>query len=319
MTLAKAQKQLSQAEVDALLGAAESEFKRAYLELITHLSDDISTDDILTMIRTGNVSQAILTTEKLAMGLSGVWAELYQDGAKLSSQFIQQAMGTQVRFDVVNSRAVAAIKQAQLRLIREVSESQRGLFRQILTRGLTAGTNPREVARELRASLGLTAYQEGVVDRYRQLLENGSAQALDRELRDARFDPRVQRAVDSGRPLPQADIDRMVQRYRERWVNYRAETIARTEGLRAASEGLQEGFTQAVANGDLAHTDIIRTWVTRHDGRSRQSHLDMHGQKRGLTEPFRSGLGNFLMQPRDPSAPAEDSINCRCRLTYRMA
>lgn len=320
MILAKARRprELSQQQIDRLLRGAEAEFKASFMELITHISGQISTAEVVALLQRGELGQAIISTEKLALGLSGTWAELFQAGGKLSSQFIQDSAAVTVRFDLVNSRAVSAIKQAQLRLIRSITEEQRLVIRDILTRGVTAGINPREVAREIRGSIGLTRYQQGVVQSYRELLERGSAQALTRELRDARFDGTVRRALREGRPLPRAEIDRMVDRYRERWVNYRAETIARTEGLRAASEGVQEGFIQAVEEGTLAPDDIKRTWLTRHDGRAREWHLDMHRQERGLEEPFVSGLGNLLMEPRDESAPAEETIECRCRVTYRM-
>jgi hypothetical protein len=317
--IAKASNQFSQARLDELLANAERQFKATYLELITHVAGSIDTAEVAALMESGNLGQAIVTTETLALGLSGIWADIFHEGADEAGQFIQDAQGVAVRFDVVNQRAVSAIRQAQLRLIREVSDPQRDLFRDIISRGVAAGTNPRDVARELRESLGLTRYQEGVVQSYRDLLERNSAQALQRELRDGRFDQSVRAAISQDRPIPPATIDRMVDRYRQRWVNFRAETIARTEGLRASSQGIQEGFLQAVETGHLKHEEVVRTWLTRHDGRSREWHLEMDQQKRGLTQPFQSGLGNSLMEPRDPTAPAEDTINCRCRVTYRLS
>lgn len=57
--------------------------------------------------------------------------------------------------------------------------------------------------------------------------------------------------------------------------------------------------------------EAVRTWYcTFHN--SRDWHISMHLQRRGLDEPFISGLGNELMYPHDETAPIEDWINCLC-------
>jgi hypothetical protein len=55
-----------------------------------------------------------------------------------------------------------------------------------------------------------------------------------------------------------------------------------------------------------------RDWFTMKDERVRQSHAAMEGQCKPMGEAFRSGLGNLLMYPHDPSAPLADTANCRC-------
>lgn len=55
-------------------------------------------------------------------------------------------------------------------------------------------------------------------------------------------------------------------------------------------------------------------WVTRQDNRVRDSHTDMHGQRRMLGDPFLSGNGNSLLHPHDPNAPIDETANCRCSL-----
>jgi uncharacterized protein with gpF-like domain len=63
----------------------------------------------------------------------------------------------------------------------------------------------------------------------------------------------------------------------------------------------------------------VQTWNTAGDERVRESHADMEGQQVPLGQPFVSGLGNDLMYPGDPSAPAEDVINCRCVVTRELS
>lgn len=47
---------------------------------------------------------------------------------------------------------------------------------------------------------------------------------------------------------------------------------------------------------------------------SRESHMDMHMQRRRQGEPFVSGDENELRYPGDRSAPIEEWINCQCYL-----
>jgi hypothetical protein len=50
----------------------------------------------------------------------------------------------------------------------------------------------------------------------------------------------------------------------------------------------------------------------------RGSHRAMHGQTRGVDEPFESGAGFSLMYPGDVNAPPEETIQCRCTVGTRM-
>jgi len=59
----------------------------------------------------------------------------------------------------------------------------------------------------------------------------------------------------------------MTNRYSDNWVTFRSETIARTEGLRAAHVGHHMAFDQAVETGVIAAEDLIREW--RHKRRTR--------------------------------------------------
>lgn len=47
---------------------------------------------------------------------------------------------------------------------------------------------------------------------------------------------------------------------------------------------------------------------------SRESHMDMHLQRRRQGEAFISGAGNELRYPGDRAAPIEEWINCQCYL-----
>ena len=231
-----------------------------------------------------------------------------------------RAPGANIRKDVtvsysgVNSRAMNQLTYEQTQLIRELSVEQRQQVLDALQRGVAAGRNPRDIARDIRANIGLTRRQQEIVDRYRTTLENAhvdprsAANALGRQLRDKRFDSPVRRRV----ALTPAKIDQMVERYRQRWLAYRAENIARTEALRAVHAGEAVAWHEAVSAGKIKPQQIRQRWVTCRDAQVRDSHAFMEGQVRPWGVPFNSGLGNLLMFPGDFGAPPADVCFCRC-------
>lgn len=56
--------------------------------------------------------------------------------------------------------------------------------------------------------------------------------------------------------------------------------------------------------------DLRQTWVSMRDEKVRDSHQELDGVERTVGDEFKPGL-KF---PRDPNAPIEEKINCRCWL-----
>ena len=110
----------------------------------------------------------------------------------------------------------------------------------------------------------------------------------------------------------------MVTRYRERYLKYRAETIARTEALSAVHQGKEEMFNHAIAQGHLTSDRLEGTWITKQDALRRHHHGTMQGQKQPHGVRFISGLGNLLLHPGDFDAPVEEIANCRCIKVTRI-
>lgn len=223
-----------------------------------------------------------------------------------------------IGFDPSHPRAAEKMQAAKLELVTEFTNKQRDSVRQALTRAFQTGEGPRKVATAFVDSVGLTSSQEAAVANYRALLESGSQQALERDLRDRRFDRTVARAVATDTPLSQDAIDRMVKRYRDNYHRFRAETIARTESTRALSISRQEASIQMAEDIGIDPNRIVRVWNATLDSRVRDIHASMDGDEVRLEEPFTDGAGNQLMFPGDPSAPPETTINCRCTVSTRI-
>lgn len=302
--------------MEALVASATIFLRKRFLELIEELAGELDFEAIITS-GTGDLvmDAAGAVMRKFA---SEVNARFVIAGAD-TANWIAQNVNVVVDFDMVNELAVEAMRANRVRLVREFTEQQRDLFTQILADAQIAGRNPRETARLLKQSLGLTRRQAEAVENYRRALEMGSRDALQRALRDRRYDRTVEAAIEGTKTLTPEQIDRMVDRYRERYVAYRATMIARTEALRAVHQGAEAMYQQAFEAGVLAPTDLVRTWLTAGDERVRGSHSFMHEQQRPVGEPFLSGDGNYLMYPGDPDAPGSETIHCRCVLTTVFA
>ena len=202
-------------------------------------------------------------------------------------------------------------------MIREFTDKQIEATRYALTEAFISGQGNIAASRAFRDSIGLTRSQLKAVGNYRRLLSIGHRDALERALRDRRFDRTVERAVNGSRPLMLDEIDRMVDRYRRRYLAHRAQTIAVTESGRATSIAREEAFDQISEKTGLGPR-MERIWNSTHDKRVREWHDGMDQQTSPLGGTFTDGLGNILRFPHDPHAPPETVINCRCVLTMRI-
>lgn len=306
-------------QLDEIAERVGRDMARAFLLAVEQLRGQINMAELVRMIDEHGMAdlEQLLhprTTDEMYAPLAETAAaSVSVAGAGISALHQAPALGgLEVLFNVMNPATVSWIQQYQMTLIREMSNQTRQVINQTITDGLIAGKGPRDVARTVRQNIGLTLRQQQAVQNYENALRSGSADALDRKLRDKRFDRTVQRAIDTGVPLTPAQIRRMTDRYRERYLKYRSETIARTEGLRATHAGDHLYWQQAVEAGKVDERLVRRFWKYSRDERTRAEHRmipSMNPKGVDLNEKFRTPLGP-LMYPGDPNGVAGNTINC---------
>lgn len=205
--------------------------------------------------------------------------------------------------------------------VREITRQTQELVSSVVARESVKGENPAVAARKIKDAIGLTAAQEAAVQNYRTQLETLDRDAIKRELRDKRSDKKILRAIDNGNALTPEQIDSLVNRYRRRFIAYRSKVIARTEALRSLNGSQFELFKQMVDDGRLRYEQIRREWVHTKDGRTRNEHRQIAGMNDPngimLNEYFQTPLGP-LQYPGDPAGLAENTIQCRCSVFYRI-
>jgi HK97 family phage portal protein len=87
--------------------------------------------------------------------------------------------------------------------------------------------------------------------------------------------------------------------------DYRATMIARTETV--------GGYNQASFLAALDAGATKKTWLATNDQRTRETHRQENGRSTAMNKRFTLTKSRW---PADPTAPAAQSIQCRCALTY---
>lgn len=210
-----------------------------------------------------------------------------------------------VAFDLLDPSMIEAIRGLETRVITNAVAGVRATVKQAVERGLARGVNPRTMARELRGVIGLAPVQEKAVDNFRRALEGNStgASPFDYELRDKRFD----RTIAKGGLSP-AQIDKMTDVYRKRFLAFNAETNARTAALDAQRLAQRMAWQDAVSSGVIEGGALVRTWRGTLDDRERPEHVAMEGDTVAFDQPHRNGQ----------MIPGEDEYNCRCIDVYSV-
>lgn len=322
------------AEVEAQAASYAPTLSRAFRSVTADAVAHAPRTAIEAALRRGDVSTAVdlilgPSSEDLATWTTlrhAYRAAIVTSAAALVSTFppLERAAGSPLRFvfDVQNPRALQAIANAELNLIRQISTSTREGIRRYLTFQLDQGANPRALIPQLAGRMlgerrvggviGLTDRQALAVANYRNALERGSLEALQRKLRDKRFDASVRAAAKGGPSLSAEQVNTMVTRYESRYLAYRAETIARTESIGALAVGRKAGWDSAIDAGAVDGDSLTKMWQTAEDERVRPAHEIMNKTKVGYHEEF------ILLDPKTGRPTGETTwgppydVNCRC-------
>lgn len=268
----------SAASIHAFADQLRPAVRRQFLQAVAALRDTVTLDELIEAVAQGRVSvrlEAKLAT--LSTQLRAAVAtvnRIFDESQRATAEVLNRSFGLQMRFDVVNPRALTAASRGA-RLVREVTESTRQGIQATITRSIRDGIPPAEAARLIRPTIGLTDRQAMTVINYRfSLLEECASPEL---------------------------VAKAAERYAAKLLRQRSETIARTETIKAGREGRDETWRQAQAEGLLPET-VQRRWVITDDDRLCPACEPLGGVEVGLDEPWPNGGGDG--PPLHP--------NCRC-------
>ena len=316
--------------IESLASKNERQVGEAFLRAVRGIRDLATLEQVADALESGGETALLQLFDSPDVSnelqvLSAAIGGAVMDGGRIAAETQPAVTGPRggrvsFVFNQANPRLASFAERQTTQRVREITEDVRGVVRDVVRDEALAGRNPRDTARRIRESIGLTRRQERAVANYRRLLENGDRAALERALRDRRFDSSVRRAVSGDRALSDDQIDRMVGRYRERYLRYRSETIARTETIRALSGANQEFLQGYIDSGEIDERQVRRFWHYTFDERTRAEHRQipaMNPDGVGMNEPFQTPLGP-LMFPGDPMGAVSNVANCRCSVYQRV-
>lgn len=311
----------------ALLGQYDKEIQEAFLRAVRSRSGSINIRELENAIEARDLNRVIniagLTRADLFPVDQAIVGAYVSGGQTVAAS--APAFAVAFGFD---GRADRATRWAQSHvggLVTSIVNDQLDMLRDTISRQVLEGVNPRNAALQIAGRvtpdgrqggyIGLSNPQVQYLANARRELTELDARYFTRELRDRRFDPLVRKAIADGKPLAQADIDRVTGRYSDRMLKHRADTIARTESITALRAGRREGIEQGIEQGAIAQERVKRVWSATLDPRTRDDHASMNGQEvEGMDAPFTLPDGSQMLYPGDTSlgASAGQVINCRC-------
>lgn len=257
----------------------------AFIEAMKRLAGEAKVSEMEAALDRGDYAgaEAAIPWEKLPTELAPVGAAVraaFEQAAAATVRYLPPKVAMELRFDLLNPRAVEWVRSYAGELIREVSEETRLAVRDVIRRAFEEGMHPRTAARHIREMVGLTRRQAQAVDNFRKrLIEEG---------------------------VKGEKLDKQVERYRQRMLRKRAENIARTETIRASNEGQQELWRQAAEQGLIDPLRTRKSWLVTPDDRLCELCAPLDGQTVGLEEPFQTELGPVIAPPLHPQ--------CRCAM-----
>jgi len=318
-------------QLEAFLDSLEPPIRDAFLEAIRTIVGAASIGRLTTAIELNDIT-AVMSAAGMRVSSWDSVTEAVRRAYIESGQFTMAAdvpARFGAGFNITNQRALEWVSRYSAELVTYISTEQGDVIQSILTSGMEAGRNPRSIAldivgridprtqRRTGGVIGLNRPQAAAAQKARIQLNDLDSAYFQRKLRDRRFDSMVRRAIESGEPLSQADIDRITGRYADRLLKLRGDTIGRTEALTAMNEAADESLRQVVEEG-LAPADAVkRIWRHSFSQNERPGHLEMSGEAVGIDEPFTNPVtGVQLMRPG--SGPASEVINCRCVVEHEI-
>ena len=195
------------------------------------------------------------------------------------------------RFNITSPQVLRAAKELAANLIRGVGFETKMAVRRIIFNSIRDGLAPRDAAKLINQTLGLTTRQALAVDR----LQAGLV----------------------GQGVGAQQVDRQVKAYSERLLKDRAVNVARTETMLASNRG-QQLLWQDMSNAGVIPQDFQQRWLVTPDDRLCSRCAPMNGKAVQLGYLFRETERGVLPSRREPVAGAtvlSPPLHPRCRCT----
>ncbi len=265
---------------------AMPDITKEFIDAIDNIRSDAKLRDVQRALERGDIPRllVVLGIDNLDRELEGFVTRLrtlFQSSSTLLRGSLPESISAQMRFDLLNPRAVENLRQFGGQLITGLTDKTRQGILDTIETAFRKGGSPAQQAREIRNSIGLTPRQTAAVENFRSMLvAEGVKPAL---------------------------LEKRVAKFYRRQLNFRAKVIARTETIRASNAGQREIWNQAADQGLLNPNTVRRGWVVTPDDRLCpicEPIPSMNPDGVPLNGTFNTPIGAVIGPPAHP--------NCRC-------
>lgn len=302
--------------------------------MLDRLEEAVRRQDLEEAARTLNLDPA--SFRQLNKSLSAVYEAGGDEAARKIPKVTENNGSTALfRFDVEHPTAAQELRLYSSNLITgQILPDQRQLIRDALANGIQQGRAPRRTALDLVGRInavsgkreggliGLSSVQAQYVQTMRERLLSGDPAEMQKVFglsrRDKRFDARIRAAIRDGKPLDEATVTRLTTRYSDRLLQLRGETIARTETMSAFNKGQMSSMQQAINEGRVSASVVVKEWHAFLDEKVRFTHRALNNTVVGFNDMFETARGAFMAYPGDFNGGAAECVNCRCWLNVKI-
>lgn len=326
----------------SLLDDLEPDLREAFMDSIQGITSEVDLKQIVERIEAHDIEGAIRATNvdpAAYRAFQKAIGDVFEAGGNEAGKKVPRVSTSNgstalFRFDIEHPTAATDLRYHSSNLITGIVEDQKQSIRTMLADGISAGRSPRRTALDIVGRInrstgrreggviGLTSQQVTFVENMRRRLQSGDKAELEKVLsmgrRDKRFDRTILKAMEEGRPVSAEYIQRMTSRYADSLLLLRGETIARTETMTAFNKGQMAAMQQAINEGRVNESVVVKVWHAFLDDRTRDSHINLNGKEIGFREKFKTIWGNELLHPGDPQGGAREIVNCRCWMETKI-
>lgn len=311
--------------IKAALAKLEPAIRQAFIDAIKAAAGAVDARALAAALDAGQLERAaelLRINKALLFPLDEAIRGGYMAGGALVMADLPRGLSGAFGFDGRHVRAEEWTRRHVGDLIQGIEDDTRDMTRRVIREGLERGESGASLARQITGRkigqtrvggyLGLTAQQADSIIAGRAKLLSGDP-ALMREyrrlkLRDKRFDGMIRKAIEAGKPIRGADLDRIMESHRNKALAYRGKLIARNEAHTALAAGREEGYRQMLENPEVEA--VTKRWQHGLSREPREDHKAMDGTVLDFDEAFVMGDRTRMMHPHDPAGGAAHSAHC---------
>lgn len=319
-------------QVAALLKQFEPQIERAFLEAVRAARNSVDVKALIAALEASDVERAVQLLridQSILYPLHDAVRGAYIAGGLSVGTTLPTAIRGSFGFNGRHPRAEDWVRRVGGELIQGIADDTLAMTRNTIVSAMTEGRGAQVVARDIVGRmvagkrqggfLGLTSQQADSIIAGRAKLASGDPtlmrEYLDLKLRNRNYDAMIKRAIDAGKPITGADLDKIIQAHKDKALGYRGKMIAKNEVFTAQAAGREEGYRQVLDRDDVE--SVVVRWQHNLSEKPREDHVAMSGTVINLGETF-----NFpdarMAHPHDPAGGAKHSIGCRCTAFYRV-